>query len=265
MATASQTTKGQLDWFDSWDIGKLAAARGYRDGDQEAFRRGRALVERALEMHIEAEPQDLVMRAKVHDSLAECFLVSEEYPKAETHYRAAYDLLLQTVGAQSPLFGKQARHMANLYIAQGEHEQALPFLGEALAVESSKDAVNVNELMELVDVVVNAQQRSSSDAVEAVASNHLSLKRLQQNIKSRELDDSKEYAVLCHKMSLLYLHEGRKDPEAIRRGRNLAKISVRLLRQFREDKDAADWLKMSELHLRLLDSIRQRPQTELDS
>eukprot|EP00931_Biecheleriopsis_adriatica_P116539 TRINITY_DN92174_c0_g1_i1.p1 TRINITY_DN92174_c0_g1~~TRINITY_DN92174_c0_g1_i1.p1 ORF type:complete len:536 (+),score=143.80 TRINITY_DN92174_c0_g1_i1:44-1651(+) len=258
MAVASQKGKGQLDWFDCWDIGKLAAAQAYRDSNMEAFRRGRALVEQALTMHIEAEPEDLVMRAKVHDSLAECYLVVQDYPDAEKHYAAAYDLLLSTVGRLSPLFGKQARHAANVRIAQDLHAEALPFLNEALAVEASKDAVNAAELMDLVDVLVNAQQRSPSEAVEQAPSNHASLKRLQQNMKGRGLDGSREYAVLCHKMSLLYLHEGRTDPDALRRARRLAKSSVRILRSQQGDKDAADWLRMSEIHLRLLDSVRQR-------
>eukprot|EP00930_Biecheleria_cincta_P060062 TRINITY_DN45752_c0_g1_i1.p1 TRINITY_DN45752_c0_g1~~TRINITY_DN45752_c0_g1_i1.p1 ORF type:complete len:542 (-),score=103.22 TRINITY_DN45752_c0_g1_i1:20-1615(-) len=257
MATMSQTTKGHLDWFDCWDIGKLAATRAYQASDMEAFYRGRDLIEQALSMHVKAEPDDLVMRAKVHDSLAECFLVVKEYADAEKHYSAAYDLLQQTVGRQSPLFGKQARHAANLHIAQGQYEDALPFLGEALAVEASKDAVNVLELMELVDTLVNAQQRSSSEAVERVESNHQSLKQLQSNLKRRGLDSSREYAVLCHKASLLYLHEGRTNPDALRRARRLAKTSVRILRFQAGDKDAGDWLKMAELQLRMLDSARR--------
>ncbi|CAJ1423706.1 unnamed protein product [Effrenium voratum] len=214
MASASQQAKGTLDWFDQWDIGKLAAARGFRDGDMDEFYRGRAQVETALQLQIEQEPDDLVMRAKVHDSLAECYMVVKEYPKAHEHYAAAYDLLLRTVGRQSPLFGKQARHAANLQIAQGFHSEALPFLGEALEVESSKDAVNASELLELVDVIVNAQQRASSDTMASLPSNHRALKRLQQNLKERGLDGTTEYAILCHKMSLLYLHEGQADPNA---------------------------------------------------
>merc|ERR1719270_2828868 len=101
------------------------------------------MIEDVLRMHIEAEPEDLVMRAKVHDSLAECFFVVKDYADAERHYDAAYQLLRQTVGSNSPLFGKQARHSANLYIDQGEHAKALPFLAEALSVEASKDAVGV--------------------------------------------------------------------------------------------------------------------------
>merc|ERR1712232_1170341 len=118
MATASTTHKGALDWFDFWDIGKLAATRAYRDGHMPSFYRGRAMVERALAMQIEAEPEDLVMRAKVHDSLAECFMVVSEHEAAAEHYGAAYKLMLETVGRSSPLFGKQARHSADLLIAQ---------------------------------------------------------------------------------------------------------------------------------------------------
>ncbi|CAE7825058.1 unnamed protein product [Symbiodinium sp. CCMP2456] len=216
MASASKHSKGDLDWFDKWDLGKVAAARAWRDGDMKAFYVARSLVEEALELQILQEPDDLVMRAKVHDSLAECFLIVKEHAKADEHYSAAYKLLLETVGNQSPLFGKQARHLANLRIEEGRYAEALPLLSEALEVESSKDAVNVTELLELVDVMVNAQQRSSADAMLGSPSNHSAIKRLQQNIKSRSLDESKEFAVLCHKLSLLYLHEGQVDPNALR-------------------------------------------------
>lgn len=217
MATASQNAKGNLDWFDKWDLGKITAAQAFKEGNMEEFFRGREVVEEALQLHMQQEPDDLVMRAKVHDSLAECYLVAEEYPKAEEHYSAAYKLLEQTVGRQSPLFGRQARHAANLQISQGCYAEALPFLGEALAVEASKDAVNISELIELAGVIVNAQQRSPPDTMAKLSSNNSALKRLQQNVKDRGLDGSKDYAILCHKMSLLYLHEGQVDPDALRR------------------------------------------------
>lgn len=256
MAKASKTHKGAYDWFDCWDIGKLAATRAYRDGDMPAFYRGRSMIEDALRMHEQAEPDDLVMRAKVLDSLAECYMVVEEYVPAEKHYSEAYNLLLQTVGQNSPLFGKQARHSANLHAAQGQYAEALPFLGEALAVEASKDSVKVMELMELIDVIVNAQQRCPSHT--SKHTNHPALKTLQQNIRMRGLDDSKEYGVLAHKMSLLYLHECRRDSDAVRRAWRLAKASVRLLRKHSVSTDAADWLRMAEIHLRMLASVRKR-------
>merc|ERR1719174_3116038 len=105
MSRAAQTHKGKLDWFDCWDIGKLVASRSYRDGNMPSFYRGRSMIEDSLRMHIEAEPEDLVMRAKVLDSLAECFSIVQEFEKAEEHYSAAYDLMRQTVGDRSPLFG----------------------------------------------------------------------------------------------------------------------------------------------------------------
>ena len=37
MAHASKTHKGTLDWFDCWDLGKLLAAKGYKDGNMPAF------------------------------------------------------------------------------------------------------------------------------------------------------------------------------------------------------------------------------------
>merc|ERR1712232_1524932 len=139
MSYATETHKGRLDWFDCWDIGKLVATRAYRDGNMPSFYRARAMIEDSLRMHIEAEPEDLVMRAKVHDSLADCFFIVQEFAKADEHYTAAYNLLRQTVGESSPLFGKQARHSANLRIAEGRFEEALPFLSESLTVGATKD------------------------------------------------------------------------------------------------------------------------------
>lgn len=262
MAVASKRHKGAYDWFDCWDIGKLAATRAYRDGDMPAFYRGRAMMETALRMHIDTEPEDLVMRAKVHDSLAECFLVVQEFEHAETHYSAAYDLLRKTVGENSPLFGKQARHAANLRIAQERHAEALPFLAEALSVEASKDSVKVSEAMELVDLIVTSQQRCSSQASLPAASNHAALKVLHRSLKARGLNDSVEYGILCHKMSLLYLHEHVHDSAALRRALRLAKTSLRVLRKHAGDANSADWLKMAEVHLRMLASAQQKSAVE---
>lgn len=256
MVQTAKAYKGNLDWFDCWDIGKLVASRSFRDGDMPSFYSGRAMIEDALRMHAEAEPEDLVMRAKVHDSLAECFLVVQEFPKAEEHYTAAYNLLESTVGRNSPLFGKQARHSANLRIAEERHAEALPFLSEALAVEASKDSTKVLELMELVDLIVNTQQRCGGvEVVAAAPSNHTSLKALVKSCKARGLDNSAEYGILCHKMSLMYLHEYKNDAPTLRRAVRLAKASVRVLRDHPE---VADWLRMAELHLRMLASAAQR-------
>merc|ERR1712232_1516075 len=134
-------------------------------------------------MHIEAEPEDLVMRAKVCDSLAECFMVVEDYAEA-------YRLLLQTVGPNSPLFGKQARHSANLLIAQGEHARALPFLAESLAVEATRDAVKVEDVLEVIDLIVNTYQKSAVVDQSSFKSNHSALKALRKNLSSRALDTS---------------------------------------------------------------------------
>eukprot|EP00971_Amphidinium_carterae_P104211 2063884-Amphidinium_carterae.1 len=64
MAKVAQAHKGQLDWFDCWDIGKHMATTGYRDGNMPRFYQGRTLVETALAEHAKAEAEDLVMRAK---------------------------------------------------------------------------------------------------------------------------------------------------------------------------------------------------------
>lgn len=252
MARDAQAHKGGLDWFDCWDIGKLMATRAFKENEMTAFYRGRELMEKALQMQIDAEPHDLVMRAKVHDTLAECFLVSKEYEKAEEHYRAGYKLMADTVGRNSPLFGKQARHMANLLLAQEKRVASLPFLREALVVETCKDAVSVAEVMELVGLIVETQQKCGLDVVDTLESNHAPLKTLQGNLRGRGLDKSKEYGILCHKMSLIYLHESKRDRKALKRAYKLAKNSVRLLMFGDGGTDTNDWLQMAQLHYRML-------------
>lgn len=258
MATASASHKGTLDWFDFWDIGKLAAAHGYRDGAMAQFYRGRAMVGEALRMQVVAEPDDLVMRAKVHDSLAECFMVVKDYDDATHHYSEAYRLMLETVGPNSPLFGKQARHSANLHLAQGQQVEALPFLGQALAVEASRDAVNLPDALEIVDLLVNTQQRCPPEYdLGGLPSNHSSLKAMQKNLQARAMADNREYGVLCHKISLLYLHEARSDEGALRRARRSAKESLRLLRKHSiGGEEDSGWLRMAEIQYQMLSSPR---------
>merc|ERR1719329_907876 len=221
----------------------------------EAFDRGRALVEESLRMHAEAEPEDEVMRAKVEDSLAECYLAVKDYDNAKLHYDTAYDLLDRTVGRNSPLFGKQARHSANLEIDRGRHADALPYLGEALLVETTKDAVKVHEVTEIVDLIVNTQQKCGIEAMEGVASNHRALKALRKNLRARSLDTSHHYGVLCHKMSLIYMHEHHQDPRSLKRAMKLAKKSVELLRANQGQPGVGDWLQMGEMHLNMLASV----------
>eukprot|EP00812_Abedinium_dasypus_P012844 NODE_634_length_1434_cov_316.635968.p2 GENE.NODE_634_length_1434_cov_316.635968~~NODE_634_length_1434_cov_316.635968.p2 ORF type:complete len:262 (-),score=106.17 NODE_634_length_1434_cov_316.635968:162-947(-) len=258
MAHVAKEHKGRLDWFDCWDIGKLFTTLAYRDGDMPRFYSGRDMVEEALHMHIEEEPEDLVMRAKVHDSLAECYLVVKEYEGAEEHFAAAYNLMLTTLGRMSPLFGRQARHSAELMIAQGKHEEALPFLGEALTVEAAKDAPSVRDLTEVVDLLVESQQRSSTEAARWQTSSHRALRTLRKNLKARGMVDSPDFGILCHKMSLIYMHEYGRDPKGMRRARRLAKRSVRVLRNARGEKGVDEWLQMVEMHFRMLSSAAGR-------
>jgi len=258
MAEASTKHKGSLDWFDLWDIGKLAAAHGFRDGKMDQFYKGRELVEQALQMQIEAEGHDLVMRAKVHDSLAECYMVAKDYDDAAKHYSEAYNLMLQTVGPSSPLFGKQARHAANLHIEQGHLKEAIPFLQSALHVEATRDAVNLPDAMDIVDLLVNTQQRCSPDDADVakLPSHHASLKLMQKNLKARGLANNRSYAILCHKMSLLYLHEARQSEKAVKRAKRLAKESLKLLREHSNprDEDSLGWLQMAEIQYKMLSS-----------
>jgi len=123
--------------------------------------------------------------------------------------------------------------------------------------------VSVTDALEIVDLLVQSQQKSGiaeEDPAEgAVVSNHAALKILQKNLQSRGKCNSKEYGVLCHKMSLLYLHESRQNEKALKRARRLAKESVRLLRQHTQgDSDGSSWLRMCELHLSMLSAARQR-------
>ena len=67
MARAATPHKNTYGWFDCWGIGKLVAMHAHRVGDMPTFYRGRSMVEEPLRMHIAAEPEDLAMRAKVHD------------------------------------------------------------------------------------------------------------------------------------------------------------------------------------------------------
>merc|ERR1719476_431660 len=135
------------------------------------------------------------------------------------------------------------------------NEDALPYLSEALHVEAIRDAVSVKDAYEIVDLLVNTQQRLSAGAALGVpvSSNHASLRALRKNIEGRGLGNNQEFGILCHKMSLLYLHETHGDPQALKRAHRLAKKSVELLRQHGSD---GNWLQMAEMHLRMVASAR---------
>jgi len=207
MVDAAKRHKPALDWMDLWDLGILIANRAYQSESWDAFYQSRNILAEALRQQHQVEPHELVLRAKVLSNLGQCFLATGEYAEAEVHYSEAYILFSSTVGKRSPLFGMQAWACGNLRCAEGRYREALPYLGEALYVEVTKDGLSVSEMLKLVDQIMvsihHLQERSAEDA--NLNPLQRSLTNLLEDRRWWQLGDSLELAALSHKIAVVFV------------------------------------------------------------
>lgn len=210
MAEAATYHKKKLDWMDLWNLGTLIVNRAYHTGSWPEFYKARDIIAEALQEQRAVEPNELILRAKVLSNLGQCYLATSEYAEADVYYSEAYELFDQTVGKRSPLFGMQAWACGNLRFAEGRHEEALPLLGEALYVEVVKDGLSVSEMMKLVDQMMHSLNELRTRVSDCSQQANLepirrALNELIEDSRWDELEDSLDFAVLSHKMALLYV------------------------------------------------------------
>eukprot|EP00930_Biecheleria_cincta_P097139 TRINITY_DN88862_c0_g1_i1.p1 TRINITY_DN88862_c0_g1~~TRINITY_DN88862_c0_g1_i1.p1 ORF type:complete len:541 (-),score=108.11 TRINITY_DN88862_c0_g1_i1:37-1431(-) len=254
MAEASKYHKKKLDWMDLWDLGILIANRAYQTGRWPEFYKSREIIAEALREQRVVEPHELILRAKVLSNLGQCYLATGEHAEADVYYSEAYELFNQTVGKRSPLFGMQAWACGNLRFAEGRHAEALPLFGEALYVEVVKDGLSVSEMMKLVDQMMHSlNECRGGDPEDSQQANLEPIRRalnsLIEDPRWDELEDSLDFAVLSHKMALLYVvarWESSSDRQAAAYYNSRA---VAVLRQQLENggrSEARQWLVQAE-------------------
>jgi len=190
----------KISWFDLWDIGRMKASVALQRKEPKMIQESQALVTKALWMHRDAEPSDLVMRAKVWHSVGECsfalgHLAEESVTGAETlatnpngacravdakaHYRKAlkcfresHKLFRTTEGPHNPLTGGEAQAASWCLLKLDDAGDAKEFLLNALEALSRQqsgwgDASRGGEAPALaqatlaVDRILEAHRRTS--------------------------------------------------------------------------------------------------------
>eukprot|EP01064_Diplonema_japonicum_P008744 TRINITY_DN16144_c0_g1_i1.p1 TRINITY_DN16144_c0_g1~~TRINITY_DN16144_c0_g1_i1.p1 ORF type:complete len:515 (+),score=152.42 TRINITY_DN16144_c0_g1_i1:53-1546(+) len=191
--------KGETDKDDKWALGLVKKNLG----DTQA---GIQYLKEALEGHYNEAPDDKVMIAKLHDSLADAYLKNEDLEQAERHYQTAYEYFKATVGDSSPLTGSAAGLVGKVQMLQGKKIESLKYLTAALKVEANKDGIHCTPLYELVSSILSIYVEESVPAESGALSNiHPFLEQAIVNLDSRnELTDGNG-GVLLHKIGEAYL------------------------------------------------------------
>lgn len=245
---AARRHKPSMDWMDLWDLGVLISNRAFQSQRWTEFHRSREIIAEALRMQRVAEPNELVLRAKVLSNLGQCFLATAEHDEAEVHYLEAYALFDQTVGKRSPLFGMQAWACGNLRCAQGRHLDALPFLGEALYVEVVGDGLSVSEMAKLADQILSClhefREHSSGVAETHTEPIWRSLATLPDDPRFWQLPESLELGVLCHKFSLVLV--AMRGASSRADGRRYSERALEILKR-QGGRNAEQWLSQTQM------------------
>eukprot|EP00927_Polykrikos_kofoidii_P077141 TRINITY_DN74116_c0_g1_i1.p1 TRINITY_DN74116_c0_g1~~TRINITY_DN74116_c0_g1_i1.p1 ORF type:complete len:577 (-),score=85.38 TRINITY_DN74116_c0_g1_i1:320-2050(-) len=251
MVQASSFHKPTLDWMDLWELGLLIANRAYQNERWPEFYKARSILADALRMQKIAEPNELILRAKVLSNLGQCFLATGEHEEADIHYTEAYNLFNDTVGKRSPLFGMQAWACGNLRCAEKRYAEALHFLGEALYVEVVSDGLSVPEMSKLIDQILSSlheKSDSEGNVADCTRSVQRALDTLITDPRWASLEETVELAVLAHKMSLFHISAQWSDLHARNVAKQYSSRAVAILR-LRGDvsKDSQRWLQQATL------------------
>lgn len=243
-------------WFDLWDLGRMRAATALRREDQDGIRDSQSLVTRALWLHRDAEPGDLVMRAKLWHSVGECSFAlghlaeragagpaagpearaaapaaRAQCRKALKCFREAHKLFRKAEGRHGALAGGEAQAAAWALLRLGEDEEAKgPLLDalEALARQESGwgarggRAPALLQAAQVVDRVLEAHRRTEDRG--GLAGYFGALERLCANAcgrlaPSRGHADAAAYERLVSSCSMVMVASGR--PEAMARSQEL--------------------------------------------
>eukprot|EP00747_Dinoflagellata_sp_TGD_P212304 gnl/TRDRNA2_/TRDRNA2_85422_c0_seq1.p1 gnl/TRDRNA2_/TRDRNA2_85422_c0~~gnl/TRDRNA2_/TRDRNA2_85422_c0_seq1.p1 ORF type:complete len:568 (+),score=120.33 gnl/TRDRNA2_/TRDRNA2_85422_c0_seq1:93-1796(+) len=160
-----------ISWFDLWDLGRLKSVTALRHNDAKSIEEASKVVTRALWLHREAEPKDLVMRAKIWHTIGECsfalgYLAEKAamsaqggkaedvlpngpahgreapplYRKALKCFREAHKLFKKTEGPLNPLTGTEAEAVSWTLMKLDEVEEAKEFLLNALEAKCKQQS-----------------------------------------------------------------------------------------------------------------------------
>jgi len=181
-------------WFDLWDLGRMKACVALKSNLPERIEESQAVVARALALHGESEPEDLVMHAKIWSNLGECsFALAHlaekcsdadanhnapaKLPEARSHYRRAMEcfveshrLFSETEGRLNPLTGGAAEAAAWALVKLEEDTNVKRYLLNAVEAascqqngwgdEDESEAPALTSAVRVIDQVVEVHRRT---------------------------------------------------------------------------------------------------------
>jgi len=182
-------------WFDLWDLGRMKACAALKSNLPELIEESQAVVARALALHGQSEPEDLVMHAKIWSNLGECsFALAHladkcsddeggdhnapaKTPGARAHYRRAMEcfveshrLFSETEGRLNPLTGGAAEAAAWAFVKLKEDANAKRYLLNAVEAlsrqqngwgdEDGSEAPALASAVRVIDQVVEVHRRT---------------------------------------------------------------------------------------------------------
>eukprot|EP00930_Biecheleria_cincta_P095834 TRINITY_DN87735_c0_g1_i1.p1 TRINITY_DN87735_c0_g1~~TRINITY_DN87735_c0_g1_i1.p1 ORF type:complete len:547 (+),score=128.65 TRINITY_DN87735_c0_g1_i1:105-1745(+) len=207
-------------WFDLWDLGRMKAAQALKADEADLITSSQAVVTKALWLHRDAEPRDLVMRAKIWHSVGECsfalgFLADgrrrgdsvnspavsskacAHYKKALKCFKESHSLFRKTEGRHNALTGLEAQGVAWTFMKLGQPEESKPYLLDALETlagqqsgwgDGESEAPALLQAMQIADCILEAHRRTDDrdglpkyfDAMEKLCANASSRVRVSE-------------------------------------------------------------------------------------
>ncbi|CAE7400436.1 unnamed protein product [Symbiodinium pilosum] len=204
--------KVQAHWFDQWDLGKTHARLSLQRGAPEKLELAGKLIEEALAMHREVEPDDVIMRCKMLNSAGECWSVRGDFcadkkaaegfwDQAIALHEESYELYLKVLGPKKPLTGWAMEDLAGAYQRRGHLDKAKQLLVSALRVECSKDIIKLSSMARLLDSVLEVHQATMDAA--GLADCQDAINEGLENLQKRRIDlsEAASYAALLQKIA----------------------------------------------------------------
>eukprot|EP00929_Paragymnodinium_shiwhaense_P078115 TRINITY_DN40424_c0_g1_i1.p1 TRINITY_DN40424_c0_g1~~TRINITY_DN40424_c0_g1_i1.p1 ORF type:complete len:679 (-),score=146.32 TRINITY_DN40424_c0_g1_i1:584-2530(-) len=153
-------------WFDLWDLGRMKATIALRKNDADLILSSQGVVTRGLSLHSMDEPDDLVMRAKIWETLGETSFAlghlaekasgllddaspndvvndqsaRQHYENAVQSFTSAYQLFEETEGEFNPLTGGSAEALGWVFMKLGRDSEAKKYLLGAMETLSRQQS-----------------------------------------------------------------------------------------------------------------------------
>jgi len=190
----------KMDYSDHWDLGLAYKNLGRKEEARECM-------EQAFKL---CPGDDIVMLAKVHDSLGSTYLELAEFEKAQEQYASALALFREALGDSSPLTGTAAEMLAKAYMKDKDCPKSLENAKEALMialeVQAGKDAIHPTPLFEIINDILDAHM--GTQTCKSLIQYHGTVEKAWEQLKAKGLANDANAGLVRHKMALVYLFSG---------------------------------------------------------